>query len=118
MRELALLLFLLAAAAAPNARAQDGCRATGASDGEVAVCGDTSELDATALQAAAAAAAGTERSSSPRPPPADGLASGSSASAKRAQRAAGERRPLPSEASAAQPIGPADRENVPKGRRN
>ena len=94
MRELVLLIFLLAASSSPPSHAESGCRAaTDADRGEVAACGDTEELDARKLQAAAAAAAGATPPSPSRPAPSDALASG------------------------AKPTGHADRENVPKGRR-
>jgi hypothetical protein len=93
MRELALLLFLIAAASTPRANAEEACRATGESHGEVAVCGDTSELDAKSLQAAADAAAPPGRSNASHPLATDIPAAGS------------------------RPTGPSDRENVPKGRR-
>lgn len=94
MRELVLLIFLLAASASPPSQAEPGCRAaTDVDRGEVAACGETGELDAGKLQAAAAAAAGATPPSPRRTQPADVLASGS------------------------KPTGPADRENVPMGRR-
>lgn len=94
MRELVLLIFLLAASSSPPSHAESGCRAAADADrGEVAACGDTGELDAARLQAAAAAAAGAAPPSAPRPSPSDLQATG------------------------AKPTGHADRENVPKGRR-
>ncbi len=91
MRELVLVLFLLAAAQAPGARAEEGCRDTGRPDGEVAVCGDTSELDAAALSHPAGAGGAT----APIPrriEPAESFATGS------------------------RPMTRGDRDDVPKGR--
>jgi hypothetical protein len=93
MRELALLLLVLRAVSSGRAaRAEDGCHATGKTSGEVAVCGDTREVDRQQLEDAASASAAPRRPSSRASLPGDGLASG------------------------ARPIGPADRENVPRGR--
>ena len=93
MRELVLLIFLLAASASPASHAESGCRAsTDVDRGEIAACGETGDLDAGQLQAAAAAAAGAAPPITKRPPASDVLASGS------------------------KPMGHADRENVPKGR--
>lgn len=91
MRELALVFFLLAAAATP-APAEENCRNTGQERGEIAICGDTGELDAAKLASEASLAGRNAPPAAPRPPASDALASG------------------------ARPIGPADRENVPKGR--
>lgn len=94
MRELLLLVFLLAAASSPPSHAETGCRAANdAGHGEIAVCGDTDELDPARLQAAAAAAAGAVPASPDRQASNDRIASGS------------------------KPVGHADRENVPRGRR-
>jgi len=92
MRELGLLLLLLAAVSSGGSRPEDGCRATGQNTGEVAVCGDTRALDAQSLQDAAMAAK-PSKSPASIPLPADDRATGS------------------------KPLGPADLENVPKGRR-
>jgi hypothetical protein len=93
MRELALLLLVLGAlSAGRDSRAEDGCRATGKSSGEVVVCGDTRELDAKSLEKSSSPPVAPRRPASRASLPSDGLASGT------------------------KPIGAADRENVPKGR--
>jgi hypothetical protein len=93
MRELALLVLILGALSAGRvSRAEDGCHATGKSSGEIAVCGDTRELDAKSLEKSSSLPAAPRSPASPVSLPGDGLTSGS------------------------KPIGAADRENVPKGR--
>lgn len=93
MRELALLLLVLGAlSAGRESRAEDGCRATGKSSGEIVVCGDTRELDAKLLEKGPPPPVAPRSPTSPASLPGDGLASG------------------------AKPIGAADRESVPKGR--
>ncbi len=93
MRELALLLLVLGAISAGRAsHAEEGCRATGNESGVVAVCGDTREIDADSLEDAPPRPPAQRVPASPAGLPGDGLASGS------------------------KPIGPADRDNVPRGR--
>lgn len=93
MRELALLLLVLGALSAGRAsHAEEGCRAMDDDSGVVAVCGDTRELDSASLEDPAPRPAPSRVPAAPAGLPGDGLASGS------------------------KPIGPADRENVPRGR--
>ena len=93
MRELAVLLLVLGAlSASPPARAEDGCRAAEAKSGEVASCGDVRELGSASLEDAATPPASPRKPISRVSASGDGLASG------------------------AKPIGPADRESVPRGR--
>jgi hypothetical protein len=92
MRDIALLLLILGALSAGGARSEDGCHATGKTSGEVAVCGDTGELDRKTLESAARAL-----------PPAAPIVPASA--------------PSDGRATGSKPLGPADLENVPKGRR-
>ena len=93
MRELAVLLLVLGAlSASPPARAEDGCRVAETKTGEIASCGDVREPDAASLEDAATPPASPRKPISRVSAPGDGLASG------------------------AKPVGPADRDNVPRGR--
>lgn len=94
MRELALLLLVLGAlSTSPPARAEQGCRAADERTGEIAVCGDVRELGRASLDDAAAASPASRKPVARVSVPGEGLASG------------------------AKPLGPADRDNVPRGRR-
>lgn len=93
MQELSLLLLVLAAVSAgTEAKSEEGCRATGKDRGEIVVCGDTREIEASTLGEAMSPSAPPRTKIVPANLPADGQASGSKA------------------------LGPVDRENVPKGR--
>jgi hypothetical protein len=93
MQEIALLLLVMAAVSSGGSHTEEGCRATGRDTGEVAVCGDTRELDAQTLGDRAPRATPARRPALPASLPSDELATGS------------------------KPLGPADLDNVPKGRR-